>query len=295
MLATFDIHEPATVEEASRLLATHGPDAAIYAGGTELLVLMKDRLINVPHLVNIKKIAGLDQIEIDRETGALRIGALVTHRALEKSELLREHAPEIAEMEAHVANIRVRGAGTIGGNLCFGEPHSDPATLFIAWGATFILASAEGTREVPAEEFFIGLLETAREPHELLTEIVIPRLPAGAGVAYERFKTHERPTATAAAVLRLEEGRISEARIVAGSVGPYPTRIAAAEALLVGQAPTAERFAAAAQAAHDGVDPTEDAFESTDYKRHLVRVLTERALASAAQRAAGPEGAGNGH
>jgi carbon-monoxide dehydrogenase medium subunit len=294
MLGSFDIHEPETVEEASQLLTEHGLDAALYAGGTELLVLMKERLVHFPYLVNIKTIPGLDGISFDAETRALDVGPLVTHRVLERSELVREHAPEIAAMEARVANVRVRAAGTIGGNLCFAEPHSDPATLLIAWGATFTLTSAAGSRDVRAEDFFTGLLETARRHEELLTGIRIPLLPAGAGIAYERFKTHERPTATAAAMLHLMDGVISEARVVAGSVGPRPERIAAAEMLLRGQSPSPDLFAAVARAAHDAVDPTEDAFESTDYKRHLIRVLTTRALATAAGRAADAKGAGDG-
>lgn len=284
MLSRFVIHEPETVEEASELLAAHGPEAAIYAGGTELLVVMKERLVHFPHLVNIKTIPGLAGISLDTAGGALAIGSLATHRAIERSSVVREHAPLLAELEAHVANVRVRVAGTIGGNLCFAEPHSDPATLLLAWGAMLTLTSAKGSRDVPAEDFFLGLLETARRHDEILTAIHVPLMPVDAVNAYERFKIHERPTATVAVVLRLTADEIVEARVVAGSVGPRPMRLPLAEAVLIGQRPVGALFASAGARARDEVEVTEDAFESGDYKRNLVRVLTERALTAAMER-----------
>jgi aerobic carbon-monoxide dehydrogenase medium subunit len=284
MLSRFVIHEPATVEEASALLTAHGPEAAIYAGGTELLVVMKERLAHFPHLVNIKTIPGLAGISLDTSGESLTIGSLVTHRAIERSPLVRERLPLLAVLEARVANVRVRAAGTIGGNLCFAEPHSDPATLLVAWGATLTLTTAEGARDLPAEEFFLGLLETARRHDEVLTAIHVPLLPDDAVSAYERFKIHERPTATVAVMLRLASDEIVEARIVAGSVGPRPMRLPLAEAMLIGQRPVGALFASAAERTRDEVEITEDQFESSDYKRHLVQVLTERALTRALER-----------
>jgi len=283
MLRRFVIHEPRAVEEASALLEAHGPEAAIYAGGTELLVVMKEGLAHFPHLINIKTIPGLDTIEAS--DGMLRIGALATHRAIERSPVVRDAAPVLAELEAQIANIRVRSTGTIGGNLCFAEPHSDPATLLVAWDATLRLTSRRGTRDIPAESFFTGLLETAREHDEVLTEIRIPLPPARAGTAYERFKTHERPTATVAAVVRLNGGTIEEARLAVGSVGPRPHRLLGVEAMLTGQRPDADLFAAAAERAAADAEVIEERFESVDYKRHLVQVLSARALATATQRA----------
>ena len=287
MLGAFEIHEPETVGEASSLLAAHGDDAAIYAGGTELLVLMKERLVHYPHLVNIKTIPGLDGIALDQEGRTLRIGSLATHRAIERSSLMRERLPELAALAAGVANVRVRGTGTIGGNLCFAEPHSDPATLLIALGATLTLSATAGSREVAAEAFFVGLLETARRHDEVLTEVLIPLPGAGTGVAYERFKTHERPSAAVAAVVRVAEGAIAEARVVVGSVGERPIRMGAAEGLLRGERPTSELFAAAAGRAAEEIEPTEDVFESSAYKRHLTGMLTARALRRATARGGG--------
>jgi aerobic carbon-monoxide dehydrogenase medium subunit len=285
MLSRFVIHEPRSIAEASDLLAAHGSEAAVYAGGTELLVLMKERLVQYPHLVNIKTIPGLGEISLDGVGDRLTIGPLATHRAIERSPLVRERAPLLAELEARVANVRVRAAGTIGGNLCFAEPHSDPATLLVAWGATVTLTSTGGSRQIAAEHFFVGLLETARRHEEILTAIDLPWLPPDTGSAYERFKTHERPAATVATVLRLAADAVVEARIVAGSVGPRPARLPTAEAVLRGQRPTAALFASAAERARDEIDVTEDRFESSDYKRHLVEVLTARALKASAARA----------
>jgi carbon-monoxide dehydrogenase medium subunit len=286
MLSAFTLHQPASVTEASEMLRHYGDDAAVYAGGTELLVLMKERLVHFAHLIDIKRIPGLAGIAVDDAAGSISIGSLTSHRAIERSPLIRERAPLLAEVESQVANIRVRNAGTIGGNLCFAEPHSDPATFFVAWDAQFTLASAAGSRTVAAADFFTGLLETAREPDELLTGIALPLLPPGAGSSYQRFKTHERPAAAAAATLWVEDGRIRDARLVAGSVGIGPERLPAAEEMLKGQEPDATLFARAAESAAASAFIEEEGFESAEYKRHLIGVLMKRALAQAAERAA---------
>ena len=284
MLAPFSLHRPERLADAAALLREHGDDATVYAGGTELVVILKDRLTEFGHLVDIKRIPGLDGIAA--EDGALRIGALATHRAIERSPLVREQLPELAALEANVANVRVRSAGTLGGNLCFAEPHSDPATLLVALGATLTLVSADGERSVPADGFFTGLMSTARRPDEILTDIRVPLPGPATGVAYERFKIHERPSASVAAVVRLAGGTVAEARVVVGSVGERPERVPAAEALLVGHAPSAGLAAEAAAAVRLEVEPTVDAFESTDYKRQLAAVLAEAAIVRAAGAAA---------
>lgn len=282
MLRPFEIHEPRTVEEASEMLARWGEAAAVYAGGTELLLLMKEGLAHFPHLVNLKTVPDLDELRLNGDGGALEIGALVTHRQLERSPLVRERAPLLAEVEGRVANARVRAVGTVGGNLCFAEPHSDPATLFLAWGATLELASARGVRRVALDDFLLGLLETDRRPDEVLTRIHLDLPPAGAGAAYERFGFHERPTATVAAVVRLVDGRVAEARLVVGSVGPRPVRIPEAERLMVGQFPEQDLFAEAGERAARAVEVVDDPYGSAAYKRHLVSTLAVRALAAAA-------------
>jgi aerobic carbon-monoxide dehydrogenase medium subunit len=286
MLSPFTIHRADTVAQASAMLTRYGPDAAIYAGGTELLVLMKERLAHFSHLIDIKPVPGLAGITLDDAGGSISIGPLASHRSIETSPLIRQHAPLLAELESQVANVRVRHAGTIGGNLCFAEPHSDPATLLVAWDATFTLDSAEQSRTVQAGDFFVGLLETARADDELLTGITLPVLPGNAGSAYQRFKTHERPTAAVAAVLWMSNGEITGSRVVAGSVGNRPQRLGTVEHLLKNNQPSPDLYQQAGETAATEVAIEEEGFESSDYKRHLIGVLTAKALHQAAERAA---------
>ena len=287
MLNAFEILEPATAGEAAAMLARHGDEAALYAGGTELLIVMKEGLARFPYLVNLKTAAGLADIALSASGDWLEIGALSTHRSLERSPLVRRHAPLLAEVEAHIANPRVRAAGTLGGNLCFAEPHSDPATLLLAWGAQVELLSEAGRRNLPLADFVLGMFETARRPDEVLTRVRLPLGSAPIGGAYEKFSLHERPTATVAALLRLVAGVIQEASLAVCSVGPVPQRMAQAEALLRGAAPGEEVFRAAADLAARAADAMDDLYGSAEYKRHLVGVMAARALARAAARAHG--------
>ncbi len=272
------------------MLTHFGADAAIYAGGTELLVVMKERLTHSPHLIDIKRIHGLAEITHDAERRELRIGATARHRDIEHSPAVRERIPVLAALEAVVANVRVRAAGTIGGNLCFADPHSDPATLLSALCARLTLTSAAETREVPIDSFITGLMETDRRHDEILTSIVASEPAAQTGVAYERFKLHERPTAAVAAVITVENGTIAAARIVAGSVGDRPQRLSQTERALRGQPATAASAAAAATVLREDVETGDDPFESEQYKRQLVHALGRRAIIAAIGRASDVEG-----
>jgi carbon-monoxide dehydrogenase medium subunit len=289
MLEPFTIHQPRTVGEASALLTRFADDAAIYAGGTELLIVMKERLAHFPHLIDIKRIPGLREIAFDPETRMLHIGALATHREIERSPLVYEMLPALSALASTVANVRVRSIGTIGGNLCFAEPHSDPATLLTALGATLSLESASGSRQVPVAAFFTGVMETVRRHNELLTQIAVPVPPPDTGVAYERFKLHERPTAAVAALIAVSNGAIADARIVAGSVGDRPQRLSATSALLVGLAASEGAADIAARLIRDEVETSADAFESEAYKRQLARTVGRKAIAIAIRRATGQE------
>jgi carbon-monoxide dehydrogenase medium subunit len=272
------------------MLTLFGPDAAIYAGGTELLIVMKERLAHFPHLIDIKRIPGLQDITFDAERRELSIGAVATHRDLERSPVVRQRFPALGKLEAAVANIRVRNAGTIGGNLCFAEPHSDPATLLTALDAQLTLTSTAGSRRLPMESFFTGLMETARHPDEVLVTISVPEPAANTGVAYERFKLHERPTVAVAAVIAVNDGTISDARVVAGSVGERPQRLLEAETILRGQPAVSESATIAADVIRDEVATSGDVFESEAYTRQLARTVGRRAIATAIERATGDQG-----
>ena len=294
MLRPFALHRPASAEEACGLLSRLGEDAVPYAGGTELLLLMKEGLLRPRHLVDVKRIPGLDAIV---DGGAdVTIGAVVTHRAVERSAAVRARCPVLASVARHVANIRVRNVGTVGGNLAFADPHSDLATLFLALDARVQLASPRGRRELSLDDFVRGPWETARAADELLTSVTLTPWPERTAAAYVKFGVHERPTLGVAVALRLEAAAngaasVAEARLAIGCVDPRPARVPAAEARLRG-CPVADLEDSVAEVgarAAASVDPADDLYGSADYKREMVAVFTRRALRAAAARARGVE------
>lgn len=290
MLRPFELCEPTSVAEASGILARHGEEARIYAGGTELLLAMKMGLLHFEHLVNIKGIPGLSGVRFDEGANALRIGGATRHREIELSPIVRDRFPAIARMEAHVANVRVREQGTIAGNLCFADPHADPATLFQVYDATLTLEKAGGRRTVPLGQFFRGPYEVAAEGDEVLTEVTIPVLPPRSAAAYLKFGILERPSVGVGVAVRLNGGGVQEARIAVGCVGPVPRRMPEAEAMLRGK-PLAEAEAllpAAGEAAGRAAEAVSDLHGSAEYKEHIVKVLVGRAFRAAAQEAGRP-------
>jgi len=258
------------------LLERYGEDAAVVCGGTELLLLLKLGFAAYGHLVDVKPIEEIGGISA--ENGSLVIGATATHREIERSPLVLERLPALAAMERDVANIRVRNVGTLGGNLCFSDPHSDPATFLLALDAE---VDHDGGR-MPLAEFLTGPYETVLRHGQLLRSVRI-RLPAaGTGVAHRKLSFHERPAATVAAVIRAENGHIVDARVAVGSVGPRAVRAtAAAEALLGEAAEDTEALAEAGALAAEQAGAVEDANGSVEYKQQLVRVLVERCVTAA--------------
>jgi carbon-monoxide dehydrogenase medium subunit len=287
MLRPFELHRPSTLGEAAALLAER-PEAALYAGGTELLLLLKARLVHLADLIDLKRIPDLGGIVED--AGTLAIGATVTHRALERSEAVRARWPLVAGVAAHVANVRVRNVGTDGGNLAFADPHSDLATLFLVFDATVRLVSADGSRELALADFVRGPYETARRPDEMLAGVRLNPWPPRTVGVYVKFGLHERPTLGLALALTLGDGnRVTAARVAVGCVSPRPHRLAAAERALAGQPLGALGGLAAAVGAlaADAVDPVSDLHGGSDYKRELTRVFARRALTAAVTRAEG--------
>ena len=284
-LRRFAIHQPQGVSEASELLDHYGEKARLYAGGTELLLAMKHDLLRYEHLVDTKTVPGLNQIDL--QDSSLRIGATVTHRAIERSPLVRDHIPVMAEMAAQVANVRVRATGTLGGNLCFAEPHSDPATLLIGLKARTRVHGRAGEKTVPIDELIVGAYETALGSDELLTAIEIPLPARTQRAAYLKFQVHERPLLGLALVLNMDDaGRaVREATVVVGCVSPRPCRSEKAEALLSGPIDKVKaQLTDAAEALADAADLMDDLEGGADYKRHLIGVLLRRAFAQALSR-----------
>jgi carbon-monoxide dehydrogenase medium subunit len=265
------------------LVDRYGDDVALYCGGTELLLVMKLGLAAYSNLVDVKGIPELHRL--DANGSELRVGAAVTHRQLESSPLVERVVPPLAEMEARVANVRVRSVGTLGGNLCFSDPHSDPATFLLATGAELVVRRGTAERTIPITEFVRGPYETALERAELLTEIRIPALPPKAVVVHERFATHERPALTVACYVRAEGDRVAEGRVAVGSVTPTPARVRDVEQALVGvPLDTTAEVAGAGEVAADAIEPFADLNGSVEYKRNLVRVFVNRCCGAALER-----------
>jgi aerobic carbon-monoxide dehydrogenase medium subunit len=285
-LPPFELHRPDSVEEASRLLEELGDDAVVLSGGTELLLLMKLGFADYRHVVDVKRIADLRRLEASSDL--LEVGAAVTHREVERAAVVRERWPALASMERHVGNLRVRVMGTVGGNLCFADPHSDPATFLLATGGSLLCRRGNGpARELSVEDFVKGPYQTALETGELVTTVRVPRPGASVGIAHDKMSLHERPAVTVTCVAQVEDGLVTSTRVAVGSVGNRPQRALDAEASLVG-GPADEmgaRLGDAAEAAAEAAQPVEDANGSVEYKRQLVRVLVARCAAGAVERA----------
>ena len=281
MLRRFRLEEPESVADVSELLVRFGETAKVYAGGTELLLAMKEGLVQYERLINVKKLRGLNEIAaID---GTIKIGALCTHHELERSSLLQQKLPSLHKLEQNVANVRVRQSGTLGGNLCFAEPHADPGTLLMALGAKFVAEKSSGKRDIAAEEFFVDAYETSLQADELLTEIRIPAPTNHSRSAYLKFGYLERPSVGVALAFNLNGGGLSDVKIAVGCAGPAPRRVPEAEAALNGKSrEEAERnLAQAGVVAGRASQAITDLHGSQDYKEHIVGVLLKRVFQSA--------------
>ena len=262
ILSDFQLHRPATVGDAVQLRRELGDAAALYAGGTELLLAMKMGVLDYEHLIDVKRIDGLRGIAV--QDGVMRIGAATTHREIETSEVVRERLPALATLARHVANVRVRAAGTLAGNLAFGEPHADPAALLVALDATVELVGSGGRRSVGIEEFAVGAYETDLGEDELIEAVVVPLPAAQAKATYLKFQTLERPTVGVAAVVRNGDAPV----VVVGAVDERPIRVDA----------DGDDVDDYVNAAREAVDPVDDLSGSAEYKRHLTGVMVRRAL-----------------
>jgi carbon-monoxide dehydrogenase medium subunit len=285
----FEYLEPRTVAEACALLKQHGSEAKVFAGGSQLTILMKQGLLAPKALVNIKKISELKGIRYDANEGLI-IGALVTHRELETSAVVSEKFPVLCEAEREVANIRVRNMGTVGGNLASGEPLTDLSQIFIALDGRAKIAGPNGQRTIPIEELFLDFYTTCLAEDEILTQVVLPPLPPRSGIEYIRFSSSsvvDKPSAGVAVRLTLDNGgeKIETARIVLGCVGATPVRARKAEDLITGKKITAELAQAAGSTALQECSPTSDLRGSEQYKRAIVGTLVKRAAGKAYERA----------
>jgi aerobic carbon-monoxide dehydrogenase medium subunit len=287
--APFDYERASTVDEAIALLERHGPDARLIAGGHSLIPMMKLRLARPEVLVDINDLTDLAYIR--REGDELRIGATARHRDLLESPVAFEHLPIFRDAEQVIADPIVRNRGTVGGSICQADPSEDLSAVFAAVRASMVIRSSAGERLVPSDEFHQGPYVTAVGEGEILVEIRVPIRP-GCGSAYEKVERRVGDWAIAAvgACLWLEpDGTVVDVGLGLAAVGAPHFRVPAAEDLLRGGPATEERFAAVAAAAAEGCSPTSDQRGPADYKRHLIEVLTARALRRASARAVGQE------
>jgi carbon-monoxide dehydrogenase medium subunit len=295
-MASLELYEPRSLDEALELLAQHGDEAKVIAGGTAVVLLLQNRLIAPACLVSLGRLSGLDGLREAPGEG-LRIGALASLRQAETSALLRARCPVLAETYGTVANVRVRHAATVGGNLAEADYASDPPAVLVGLRARVTAVSVRGSREIALADFFKDFYETALAPDELLTELRVPEQPAGQGAAYLKYvsrSNEDRPCVGAAAFVEPEtDGRCRALRLVISAAEATPRELPAAEALAAGQPLTdaliqevAERYAAE-------IEPLDDLRGSAWYRTEMIRVFSRRALEAArarAGRAAAPDG-----
>lgn len=286
-MAEFAVAEPVHLEEALALLAQHGEDARIVAGGTWVTLVVRQGLLWPALLVSLRRLPGLAKIEVDA-AGALRMGAMTRLRAVETAPAVRARFPVVAETYREVANVRVRYQATVGGNLCDADYASDPPALLTALDARVVAVSRRGEREVPVRALIVGHYQTALEPDELVTEVVVPPLPAGAGAAYVKFRarSHEdRPCVGVAAVVVPDSaGRISRVEVTVGAVAERPQRLPDVLDAVAGRELDDATIAAIAEGYAAGIEPLSDLRGSAWYRTEMIRVFVERALRLAGQR-----------
>jgi len=277
------LYQPATLDEAIRLLDELGDEAKVVAGSTALTIMLRQRLIAPSALISIGRLPDLDRIEVT--DGELAIGALVRHRDVELSPLVRERLPVLAHTFGVVANVRVRNAATVGGVLAESDYASDPPAVFVALDAVVDVQGPTGRRSIPASEFFIAFYETALEPNELVIGVRVPLPPPGTGAVYEKYVTRsseDRPCVGVAAVARLaDDGTLAHLAVAVGAAAETPQRYPDVESTAIGQAPDDALLRRIADGYAERVDPLDDLRGSAWYRREMVRVWVRRAIEGA--------------
>ncbi len=286
----FEYARPETIEEALETLHEIGDESKVLAGGQSLIPLLAFRMARPRHLTDITRLRDLEHVELGGD-GVLSMGALATHRSLETHAELKLRCPAINEAVSQIGHVAIRNRGTVGGSMAHADPAAEWPALALLFDAQFHLRSRTEKRTVSASEMFISYMATALAPDELLVEVEMQLPPPSAGTAFVEVSRRHGDFAMAGAgsVLHLEEGVVSDARISVMSAGMTAVRGDEAEQMLIGQEPTDELLRAAAEAIDSVVDPLEDVHGPAEYKRHLAKVVTLRALQAARTRSTGAE------
>lgn len=284
----FDYHAPQTLEEALSLLDEYGDEAKILSGGHSLIPMMKLRLAQPEHIVDINALTELEYIR--EEDGVIHIGGLTREVALEDSDLITSNLPLVAEVLPLIADPQVRNLATIGGNLAHGDPGNDHPAVMLALGATIVVQGPDGKRSIHINDFFVDFYMTALEPEEILTEIQIPIPPKGSGGTYKKLERKVGDYAVAGIAAQLSvagDGTCTSAGLALTNVHYIPFKVTDAEELLVGSKLTDADIEKAARIASEQCEPSNDLRGSVEYKRAMVFELTRRALRDAANQARG--------
>jgi carbon-monoxide dehydrogenase medium subunit len=283
----FEYFTPTTLKEALSLLSQYKEEAKIIAGGQSLLVVMRQGLISPEYVIDIKGISDLDYIKNGKD--GVRIGALTIHRAIEKSPIIKKNFKVLSEMERNLATIQTRNWGTIGGNLCHGDPAGDPAAVFIALNAKLTLSSSRGERIIDMEEFSKDYLEVALEHDEMLSEIQVPNPQPHTGTAHEKLMVMQGDMGIVGAAVSITlnpgDGTCKDARIALINVDSIPLRAKDAEKQLIGKVIDNKVLDKACQIAAADANPPTDVHGSAEYRREMIKVFVKRATNKALERA----------
>ena len=277
-VGAFDLLRPESLAEASELLLKYGEEARPIAGGTTLVILMKQRVLHFPFLVDLQGIAGLDQIS--EENGCISIGAMVTHRSVECSGIVRDSVPVLAQAFSKVGNVRVRETASVGGNLVHADYRLDPPPAFLILGADVILYGPKGTRTVPIRDLYRGIYETALEPAEILVEVKVPVMPEGSRAVYLKYQSlsaNDWPCLGVAAFLSQSEGHCRELRLGLAGLASTPLLIEGLD-FVRGQPLTDRLLEEVARVADQQISPMSDLRGSEWYKRRMARLMKTRAI-----------------
>ena len=275
----FEYLSPDSIAEASSLLAEHGENCRMIAGGTALLLALRQRMVAPSHLISLAGIGKLRGITYDEQTG-LRIGAMTLHAEVARSPLVQKYYPMLADMAGRVANPQVRNQGTIGGNLCYADPATDPPSCLMALDASVVLSSIRGERVVAISDFFIDYYTTALAPDEILAEIRVPRptFDIGYHARFHRTAAEHRPLVNLAMTIKRDQDILRDVRIVVGASTTVPTRVKKAEAFLVGKVVTVPIALQTAEIVAEGIEPISDIRGSDSFRRDMVRVVARRTI-----------------